>query len=68
MMVLVVSGTLKCKRGVPLRWLALLRDACNRHKQKRHQSLMDGCQNYGPLLGVHIRGDVDIDVDTDTDS
>ena len=29
---------------------------------------MGGCQNYGPFLGVHVKGDVDIDVDIDTDS
>ena len=26
-----------------------------------------GGQNEGPLLGVHIKGDIDIDVDIDTD-
>ena len=26
---------------------------------------MGGCQNYGPLLGVHIKGDMDIDADID---
>ena len=27
---------------------------------------MGGSQNYGPSLGVHIKGDVDIEVDIDT--
>ena len=27
-----------------------------------------GCQNYGPFLGVLIKGDIDIDVDIDTDT
>ena len=29
---------------------------------------MGGCQNCGPFLGVHIKGDMDIDVDIDADS
>ena len=29
---------------------------------------MGGCQNDGPFLEAHIKGDVDIDVDVDTDS
>ena len=24
---------------------------------------MDGCQNCGPFLGVHIKGDIDTDVE-----
>ena len=31
-------------------------------------SHMGAYQNYGPFLGVHIKGDIDIDVDVDTDS
>ena len=30
--------------------------------------LLGGCQNYGPFLGVHSKGDIDIDVYVDTDS
>ena len=30
--------------------------------------IVGGGQNYGPFLGVHIKGDIDIDVDIDTDS
>ena len=29
---------------------------------------LGGCQNYGPFLGVHIKGDIDINVGIDTDS
>ena len=29
---------------------------------------MGGCQNYGPFLGVHIKGDIEKDVDIDTES
>ena len=28
----------------------------------------DDCGNYGPFMGVHIKGDIDIDVDIDADS
>ena len=29
---------------------------------------IDGCQNFGPFLEVHIKGDVDIAAEIDTDS
>ena len=30
--------------------------------------VLGGCQNYGPFLGVRIKGDIDKDVDVYTDS